>query len=183
MVPEKGAVKPAIGQFVYIYRHSIRGARPYTISDYNITSRELSITAKAQGVTSKALQTVHEGEVVWLDGPYGIFSWEALSGGSSLIMIAGGIGITPFRRIIKLLESVKDRNAWLFYGCNTIDEIVFRKELEELKHVKVVICLARRIFHGERGFVTTDIISKYINGNPADFEYLLCGPPVMYLNT
>ncbi|MBN1603937.1 MAG: ferric reductase-like transmembrane domain-containing protein [Chitinispirillaceae bacterium] len=182
MAPDKGAIKPAIGQFIYIYRYSIRGARPYTISDYNTSSRELLITAKAQGVTSTALQTLHEGEVVWLDGPYGIFSWEALSSGCSLVMIAGGIGITPFRRIIKLLESVQDRDAWLFYGCNTIDEIVFRKELQKLKHVKVVYVIAKEeLPRAERGFVTTDIINKYIDGNPADFEYLLCGPPVMIL--
>lgn len=69
------------------------------------------------------------GELQLIDKPDGDFVWEDTD--KPLVFVAGGIGITPFRSILK--QRAHDHlslNVTLVYG-NRTDAIVFKDELDE----------------------------------------------------
>jgi 3-phenylpropionate/trans-cinnamate dioxygenase ferredoxin reductase subunit len=177
--PQKKRLMPEIGQFIYFRRNRGQSGRPFTVSRFD--QDNLSITVKAQGSYSTGLQAARPGEKVYLDGPYGIFMQRALETRRPLVMIAGGIGITPFYRLLTA-EKDPDRDMALFYGSTTTDEIIYRKQLDEMKHVKVVHVISDQDdYEGEKGFITRELIEKYVRQDLTAYEFLLCGPPVMIL--
>lgn len=175
--PVKGRLAPDIGQFVYFRRNRLESGRPFTVS--RLDHDRLSITVKAQGSYSTGLHAIEPGQRVYLDGPYGVFLRHALQSGRPLVMIAGGIGITPFYRLLTdpLAEGLQ---AVLFYGSQTTDEIIYRAALDSMDHVTVVHVISDQPdYPGEKGFITKELLLKYVRHDLSECEFLLCGPPVM----
>ena len=119
------------GQYVNIKPMSISGhGKSYTISS---TPQEkfLCITIKKKGEVSSSIIHLSIGEKIILEGPYGNFYPE--KDVKDIVMIAGGIGITPFFSIIKSkLKSNTKNKILLFYSNKTVDQAPFFKELNEL---------------------------------------------------
>jgi predicted ferric reductase len=180
MSPTSQRLVPRIGQFAYV-RLGRKGApRPYTISAYDEQTGSMSITVKAFGKTSTAMQSVRPGDMLAVDGPYGVFSQEALQSLRPVLMVAGGIGITAFRRLIRHLEQTQDCHATLFYGNNTSENICYKEELEQYRHVKIVHVMSEQEdWSGEKGFVTTELMARHVQDDLAECEILICGPPIM----
>jgi predicted ferric reductase len=180
MVPDDKKIEPRIGQFIY-FRRGPRGTpRPYTVSDFDAKTGAVSISVKAAGETSTALQDASPGEAVAIDGPYGVFTWDAVTDTRPLVMIAGGIGITPFRRLIRFLEKQTDRTAFLFYGNTTEKEIIYKEEFDTLRNVRIIHVLdGEPEYEGEKGYITTDLLEKYLRRDLKECIFLVCGPPVM----
>lgn len=62
----------------------------------------LRITVKALGDSSASLVHLRPGTRVWFEGPYGVFGrWQRH--GSRILLIAGGVGITPIRALYESL--------------------------------------------------------------------------------
>ena len=178
----RGRLRPALGQFVYLRRRAADNAHPYTVSAYNQKDGIIGITAKKDGQQTTILQNVSPGVRLMVDGPYGVFTRVALSTDDPIVMIAGGIGITPFRRVWRLIEERRDREAWLFYGNEFYEDIVYRDEIDALDHVHVVHVLNQEPdFPGEQGFITVDILARHLPRELQSYQFLLCGPPVMVL--
>ncbi len=178
--PLARALKPALGQFVYVRQSVAENAHPYTVSAYDAATGVLGITAKEQGPQTARLQQVEKGAGFIVDGPYGVFTRVALASDLPIVMIAGGIGITPFRRLWQLLERERSREAHLVYGNEVYDDMVYRDELDALEHVHVVHVLNEEPdFPGEKGFVTVDLLQRNLPRELTQYLYLLCGPPKM----
>ena len=102
-----------------------------------------------------------------------------------LVLIAGGIGVTPMMSIIRTFADKGDkRPLLLLYGSRTYEEITFREELEALAgraQVKVVHVLRNphEGWSGERGYVDVEILRRHLPPPYAAHEYLICGPDVM----
>ena len=86
-----------------------------------------------------------------------------------LAFVAGGIGITPFRSMIKyLVDTGEKRDIVLFYSNYAETEIVFRDVFEEARKaidLKVVYTLTdeakvRPNWDGSRGFINAAMIRK-----------------------
>jgi predicted ferric reductase len=180
MSPQGRRLSPRIGQFTYV-RLGRRGSpRPYTISAYDEHTGAMSITVKAFGRTSTSMQSVQPGDALALDGPYGVFGQSALQTLRPVVMVAGGIGITAFRRLIRHLEWAQDRRASLFYGSVTAEQICYKEELAQLQHVKVVhVMSGQPDWTGEKGFITTELMTRHVQDDLTECEVLICGPPVM----
>lgn len=182
MKPHDEGLKPASGQFIYLRESVIKNAHPYTVSGFDEESGQLSITAMEEGPQTSRLQNAREGEEFFLDGPYGIFTRVALASELPLVMVAGGIGITPFRRLWRKLEKGKDRETWLFYGNEFYRDIVYRDELDGLTHVRVVHVLNQEPdFSGEKGFINLDVLTRHLKRELGGYQFLICGPPVMII--
>ncbi len=180
MRPLKRGIEPGYSQFAFLRRGLAGTARPFTISSFKPETGELAVTVKAAGVTTTALQSVRTGERMYVDGPYGIFGREALDSGRPIVMIAGGIGITAFKRMAEALERQGEREAVLFYGSKTQDAIAYREDFDRLRHVKVVYVLSDEPdYQGEKGLITLDLIRKYVDSELDTCEFLLCGPAAM----
>lgn len=91
----------------------------------------IQITTRVTGTTFKqALATLEVGGVVQLiEQPDGDFVW--LESDKPLVLVAGGIGITPFYSMLKALgHSGQAVSATLIYNGRT-DELPFKVEFEE----------------------------------------------------
>lgn len=181
MRPLSRPLDPGSAQFAFFRRGRLEAARPYTISKYDRESGEISITVKAAGRITSRLQSVQPGERFRVDGPYGVFGREAFQTIRPIVMLAGGIGVTPFRRMISELEKLPDREAYLFYGNPREEEIAHREEMEDVEQVEVIHVLSGTPQHEEfeTGFITIDLICKYLDQRLTDCEFFLCGPPPM----
>lgn len=181
MRPVRRPLQPGSAQFAFFRCGLFQPARPFTVSKYDADSGALSITVKNAGRISGQLQTVEPGEHFWVDGPYGVFGREAFQTSRPVVMLAGGIGVTPFRRMIAELEVLPDREAYLFYGNPAEPDIAHREELEDADHVDVIHVLSGTPEHKEleTGQISIDLIRKYLDQRLVDCEYFLCGPPPM----
>jgi len=88
-----------------------------------------------------------------------------------LVFIAGGIGITPFRSMVKYLVDTKQkRSIVLFYSNRTADEIMYKDvfdQAEKQLDIKAVYTLTdkKNIAHtwkGERGRIDETMIKAFV---------------------
>lgn len=87
---------------------------------------------------------------------------------SPIIFIAGGVGITPFRSMIKyLLDSHQPRQMALFYSANKPEEFAFEDLFKQaagvgLKTVYTVTSPEVNRWHGESGPIDSSLIAKHV---------------------
>jgi ferredoxin-NADP reductase len=169
------------GQYVNIKPQTISGhGKSYTISSLP-TEKNIVITIKRKGEVSSAILDTSIGDKLFFDGPYGYFYPEGNSG--DLVMLAGGIGITPFYSIIKdRLKSKSKNNIILFYSNKTLKETPFLAELKNLEKdnlsLKVVNVLTQEDIKNpliqEYSRINEKMLKKYINIFE-DKRYYICG--------
>ena len=94
------------GQF-FLWRFLTPGgwwqAHPFSLSAPP-TSRLLRITVKDLGDRTEELQRIAPGTRVWAEGPYGTFT-AALRTRRRVLLIGGGIGITPLRALLETMPA------------------------------------------------------------------------------
>ena len=126
------------GQFLHvILKHSHpddRGVeRWFTISS-TPSEGEIAITTRI--VTDRpssfkqALAALKQGEEIEVDEPEGDFTLENLN--RNYIFVAGGIGVTPFRSIIKEVASKGNVPNIIILYANRDDQVIFKQELEDI---------------------------------------------------
>ena len=122
------------GQF-FRWRFLVPGmwwaANPYSLS---APPRHdlLRLTAKVVGDHSAALLTLKPGTRVLAEGPYGGLT-SALRQRPKVLLLAGGIGITPLRALFESLPGGPG-DITLLYRVNTPHDIVLREELDRIAH-------------------------------------------------
>lgn len=106
------------GQFFYLRFSFFGEAHPYSVMEFDEKNSTLSFGIKKVGKHSGGIVNLKTGKTVFLDGPYGKFTLNGQKSETSKIIIAGGIGITPFIEFVKrfykntvLFNSVKFRNG------------------------------------------------------------------------
>ncbi|HEX4493321.1 MAG TPA: ferredoxin reductase family protein [Acidimicrobiia bacterium] len=142
------------------------------------TKNLLRITVKDLGDTTHRLQRVRPGTRVFAEGPFGTFTARRRSG-RALLLIAGGIGITPLRALLD--EMPRGTACTLLYRVNADDDIVFARELREIADAKgiEVICLTGF----EIGDDQTDRLGipmlRRLVPDIRNRDCFVCGPPAM----
>lgn len=138
----------------------------------------LRVTIKDVGDFTHKVPNIPVGTKIFIEGPYGVFTQ---SSSSKILLIAGGIGITPIRSLMEdALKRGKD--AVLLYGNKKEEDIVFKNELSNLQKnpgARVINIISGDInFAGEKGRIDEEKIKRLV----PDFssrEVFLCGPPAM----
>ncbi|MEJ2693067.1 MAG: 2Fe-2S iron-sulfur cluster-binding protein [Candidatus Thiodiazotropha sp.] len=131
---------------------------------------------------------VQEGDQVLVKAPSGHF--HLLEDSSlPLVMIAGGIGITPMLSIINtLVEQGSERPIWLFYGVRNGREAVMQPQLREIALTNPLfhlhICYSRPetadrigIDYQHEGHVDTALLQAVLA--LGRYQFYICGPTVM----
>ena len=172
------------GQFM-IVRFWTKGfrweAHPFSMS-FRPDGKRIRLSIKALGDFTKRISELKPGTPVFIDGAHGIFT-SLHSRSSKILLIAGGIGITPIRALAEEM-SATGHDIVLIYANRTRSAIVFEKELDELVgksegRLKVVHVLSEDAeWTGEKGKLDKEKISRLVPDLP-DREVFLCGPPVM----
>lgn len=134
------------GQYVTIVPPGIIGhGKSYTISS-DPSEKFVCLTIKRKGKVSSALMDLPLNSKIYFDGPYGYFYPEEKY--EEVVMLAGGIGVTPFHSVIKdILARKKKTKVTLFYSNQYIKDSVFFEDLNEITknnpQVTVVHCLTQ----------------------------------------
>ena len=121
------------------------------------------------------------GTKVVASAPLGDFTYEPLRDAKTVIGVAGGSGITPFRSLAYAIsEGDEDCDLILLYGSRTKADAVFSDEIaaiaEKCPKVKIVNVLSDEKKKGcENGFITAKLIQKYAPKDAA-YSIFLCGP-------
>lgn len=165
-----------------------RGVRRYfTISSApdNDTVR-LGIKMYQNGSSLKQkLSTLEPGSVIYGMHPVGDFVLPS-DVHTPVILVAGGIGITPFMSMIRAhVLSKSNRQITLFYANKSYEEIAYLDELNA-SGVRIIHLLGSKeampnYFVYESGFLTMEIVSKYVQ-NPQSCECYISGPHGMVVN-
>lgn len=173
------------GQFILVKIQDLPEMyRAYSISHFDAEAKTITIDVKKtpNGYgTGIIFDTFEEGHRVTLQGPMG---HELLVDKSAkeVVLVAGGIGITPFRAIVKdLIEKEHAIEKFtLIYGANFQHEFMFDDEFssfakrsEKFNYVKVAAFDEE--FEGPRGFVTDILKEMDLKNN----KIYMCGPPPM----
>ncbi len=107
--------------------------RPFSLSAAP-NGRFLRITVKDLGDDTRRVQRMPIGTRVFLEGPYGVFTGAARRR-RGVVLVAGGIGITPLRALLEALPAAPG-DLVLLYRAKSPDDLVFRDELEHLARAR-----------------------------------------------
>ncbi len=146
--------------------------------------RSVSFTIAEAGDFTSRLGELRPGARVYLDGPYGVFSFER-NEGPRFVFLAGGIGISPIMSMLRTLADRGDkRPCLLLYGNLGWDDVVFREELDPLGDrldLTVVHVLGEPPddWSGETGFIDDGVLERHLGDHPERARYFVCGPPAM----
>jgi len=166
------------GQF-FVWRFLTR-RRWWTAHPFSLSAapdgRTLRITVKALGDHSAALASVRPGTHVLVEGPFGVFT-AAARRREKVLLIAGGIGITPVRALLEELHG----DIVVLYRVVAEEDLVLCGELHALA--------ARRGFavHEVVGDHRTEAGSRLLTAphlrelvpDLAERDVFVCGPPAL----
>lgn len=177
--PEAGSgLSFAPGQFAYLSVDSrgLREPHPFTIA--GARNGELEFDIKGVGDWTRELATVTTGSCARLHGPFGAFTAQGLDPDRPLLLLAGGIGITPFLAMVRDLAAAgSDRQVRLVWSVTREQDAFARHELDELACRLPHLHVAVRVT-GVQGVLDQAALVGLLGG--ADLprtEAFLCGPP------
>ena len=162
--------------------------RSYTIASSPTRNAyvEISVKRTADGYGSRHLHdTWREGQRVKVSAPAGRFVFAGHEA-ERVVLIAGGIGITPMMSIVRsLTDSGWRGEMYLLFSVKVVKDVVFRDEIAYLQsrfpnlHVRVLV--SRDLdtpWNGPRGQITRQVIADFVP-NLERGPVLLCGPAPM----
>ncbi|WP_323844233.1 FAD/NAD(P)-binding protein [Microbulbifer magnicolonia] len=169
------------GQFNMLYAFGA-GEVPISVSGPVSTDGALVHTIRTQGLVTRALQRLGQGEQLGVRGPFGC-GWplERIRG-RDLLIIAGGLGLAPLRPVVyKLLQDEQGaRRVRLFYGARRPQERLYRRELTQwAQSTELVQSVdhADSAWPGHIGVITDPLAAAQIDTGKA--LAFVCGPEIM----
>lgn len=174
------------GQFMMVYfinDPEIKQGRAYSISSSPENRKYLEIALDKVAKFTEKMFFLKGGEVLKFKGPYGKFYFDE-SIKNSLLLVAGGTGITPLMGIIRYCADKKLSNKINFlYSVKTPESIIYRKELEALKSknmnfdysVTITRLEEDSYWNGRTGRIDIDFLKENIK-DAKETICFLCGP-------
>jgi len=177
------------GQFAWI----TLGDSPFSLQQHPFSFSSSAVqapgrvafTIKEAGDFSTRARRTEPGTRAWLEGPFGYFVPDT-DPAIGCVMIAGGVGITPFRSMLRTFADRNDpRDVRLIYCNVSLDSVIFYEELEALQSrlaltVVHVLEEAPDDWDGETGLLTRELLERHLPMDREGFEYFICGPePLM----
>ena len=159
----------------------------WTISSSPTQKGSISSTIKTVGDFTSTIDKTRKGDTAAVHGPFGRFSYLLHPDERDLVFLAGGIGITPLMAMLRHMRDTGDtRNVTLLFANRREDQILFRRELEEIAagdypKLQLVHVLSRPTDHwnGETGHVNGNMLDKYCGQNLNGRTFYICGPSRM----
>jgi len=149
---------------------------------------DLLIKSYPTGNISKHMAGLAVGQTIRVKGPKGAFVYKP-----NMVrhfgMIAGGTGITPMLQVIRAIirgRAAGDRTEVdLIFANVTPQDILLKEDLDALAaedkgfRVHYVLDKPPADWTGGVGYVTGDMITKWLPKPAPDVKILICGPPPM----
>ena len=135
----------------------------------------------------RTLKALPIGAEVKIEGPFGNLTLHNKSSRAA-VLLAGGIGITPFRSmVVRAAREKLPHRIFLFYGNRRPEDAAFLDELRALEadnpNYKLIAAMSemensKRPWQGESGFIDDRMLSKHLIGAASPIYYV-AGPPAM----
>lgn len=164
----------------------LKSERSFSLVSPPTMRRTIRFGIRIEGRYTRALQEVRPADRVMVSMPYGKFTFMPQRDQSSL-MIAGGIGVTPFLSMIRTATDIKLPNdITLVYSIRSLDDAAYVDEINALEsanpHFQAVYAVTdQRVPVGSPrfvpGWITADLLSALLGGTVWGRSYFLCGPP------
>jgi glycine betaine catabolism B len=144
----------------------------------------------------KKLASLEPGTQVKIPAPAGDFILPDNNNSTSVVFLSGGIGVTPFRSMIKYAtDKLLARRIVMFDSNRNQENILYRKDFDECadanKYLKIIYTITgeeatsssvsvRDDWKGESGFINQVMLTKYLtNDDLHNSLFYVCGPPGM----
>ena len=191
--PEKN-VKFSPGQFIYVtlpemkYADKRGSTRHFTIAS-SPTEKQIMFTTRIRQISGfkRSLVELKKGDIVEINGPNGTFVVDEKEKGPH-IFIEGGIGITPYMRMLsyKTKKGLKYK-ATLIYSNTTKETTAFEKELnnfaEKDKGLNIFYTLTKeapKSWKGQRGRIDKKMLQDILlTKEVPTSRFWISGPPPM----
>lgn len=156
-------------------------AHPFSVS-CTPDGSSIRLTIKALGDYTRKIPDLKPGTKVYIDGPHGVFTLKK-SASPKVMMIAGGIGVTPIRSLAGECV-IAGKDTVILYANRNQASMVFSGEFDELVNkskgsLRVIpVMNSDPGWSGEKGNVDIALIRRLV----PDYEnrdIFLCGPPPM----
>ena len=115
------------------------------------------------------------GTRVLAEGPYGAMT-AARRTRRDVLLLAGGVGITPMRALLETMPLAPGQRLTLLYRARTLDEVLFRTELEDIawrRGASIHYLLGR-----DPDCLSSQRLTRLVPGL-AGYDVYLCGSPRM----
>lgn len=187
-VDPNNRIPPAeAGQWVSLHLMNEDGSvwakSPYSISvaPHEVEGdNRIELGIKIFGDFTQRVKTLKQGDVVELQGPFGVFT---LKDSPRSVFFAGGIGITPLRSMIRHAKhAYPNMDMVLFYSVRDITQSAYGNEFENMESESDLFRLITQSPcvvdpNAPGGFC--DVNPELVDGIISDYtdtEYYLCGP-------
>ncbi len=183
------------GQFLNIQLEieGKRVTRCYTIASSPSWKEGCEITVKRNpnGRVSRYLHdSVHIGDELKVTAPAGKFTFNG-SESTGIVLIAGGVGITPLMSVLRYLgDALWDGDVYFFVVARTQQDIIFRDELvrlaQRMPRMRLFITLTQEPadsgWSGERGYLRIETLARVVD-DLKEIPIHICGPNPMMEET
>lgn len=180
----------APGQFAWL----LTGRHPFIAQQHPVTlagsaeqgpRRRVEFTIKALGDWSReVVPRMQPGQRLWLDGPHGVFTPER-EPAIGLVLVGGGVGITPMRSILLTMRDRGDRRpVLLLHAASSPERMTYREEFEALAR-EIALTYVPVVeepppgWTGERGRIDGALLERHLPALRAHWQCFVCGPPPM----
>jgi ferredoxin-NADP reductase len=144
----------------------------------------LEITTRLSGSAFKnALLRLQPGDRALVTGPGGRLTLPADA--TRVAFLVGGVGVTPVRSMLRdaVVRGRVFVDALLLYGNRDASCVPFGTEFEAMADngVRMVLCYERPPsgWSGASGFITAEMVGRYIAPEEQQRPFVVAGPPVM----
>jgi len=135
----------------------------------------------------RVLKTMPLGTAAKIEGPFGNLTLHN-NATRPAVLLAGGIGITPFRSILFRAANEKlPHRIFLFYSNRRPEDAPFFEALQALEkqnsNYKLIATMtgmehSHKEWHGETGLITQELLARYLQ-NAVSPIYYIAGPAGM----
>ena len=158
--------------------------RPLSIASSPTEDFLLFSTKISQSLFKQKIDSLKVGDKIKLKGPMGIFILN--ENAPEVVLLGGGIGITPFRDMVKYAADKKlPMKSTLLYSNKTPADIVykdewpmFEKQNSNFKAVQTITDVSYPSWKGKTGRINESMIKEFCNDINNALFYI-CGPPGM----
>jgi len=169
--------------FMVMFEDSETFKRAYSVASSPTQKNHIDITMNLVGDFTKKLWQTKVGDHLVFKGPYGKFYFNE-DMNNDLVLIGGGLGISPLMSIIRYCNDKKLKNKIsLIYSVRTPVDVVYNEEIKKIKdeneNFDYIVTITRpddkTLWTGKTGRIGIDLLKNNI-GNVEDSLYFLCGP-------
>lgn len=176
------------GQFAFLSLVSEKVSKefhPFTLSSSPSRPQHIEMTIRCCGDWTDQIYALKKGDRAAVEGPYGLFSYSLLPPHQEIILIAGGIGITPMLSMLRhMADTNAERSVTLIWSNQTRAHLFGGDELDALTQKLtdfrwVPIFTREKTEEGHSGRLDKEMLASLLKKNNRNAAIFVCGPPQM----